>query len=234
MIKIKIGSFFEEHIEKIVLVIFGLLCVWLMITRVLLSPNKVIYDDAKYSPSAIDERVREEAELLQQRLQEPAEQLDSYQPKAVEFLAMLDSAVSDVDVDLWPPRPYNIASTTDINRSYRLPYIGEVNDVAVEHIWAVDYCPTARVTEQNPYYNAGHEPNDIDLVTVEAKFDVRGLYERFRENFVENIEEYGVHPQDCAGIVPPFSLGEHQIDLARAALSTWRSSISHSSLRSVV
>ena len=189
MIKLKIGSFFEEHIEKIILVIFGLLCVWLMITRVLLSPNQVVYEDAKYSPSAIDDRVYEEAELLRQKLLEPAEQLVSYQPKAVEFLAMLDSSINDIDVNLWPPRPYDVASTTDINRSYRLPYIGEVNDVDIEHIRAVAYCPTTRVSEQNPYYSAGHEPNDIDLVTVEAKFDVRGLYERFRENFVDNVEE---------------------------------------------
>jgi hypothetical protein len=191
---IKIGSFFEEHIEKIILVVFGLLCVWLMITRVLLSPNQVVYDNEKYSPSAVDGRVYEEAELLQQKLKEPTDQLESYEPKAVEFLAMLDSTVSDVDVDLWPPRPYNIASTTDINRSYRLPYIGEVNDVAVEHIRAVAYCPTTRVTEQNPYYTAGHEPNDIDLVTVEAKFDVRELYERFRDSFVENVEEQYADP----------------------------------------
>ncbi len=38
---IKIGSFFEEHIEKIVLGIVGLVCVWLLITRVIFSPNEV-------------------------------------------------------------------------------------------------------------------------------------------------------------------------------------------------
>ncbi len=191
---IKIGSFFEEHIEKIVLVIFGLLCVWLMITRVLLSPNQVVYEKTKYSPSAIDERVYEDAELLRQKQLEPADQLESYKPKAVEFLAMLDSAVSDIDINLWPPRPYNVASRTDVNRSYRLPVIGEVNEVAIEHIRAVAYCPTTRITEQNLYYTAGREPNDIDLVTVEAKFDVRGLYERFRESFVDNVEEQWADP----------------------------------------
>ena len=84
MIKIKIGSFFEEHIEKIVLVIFGLLCVWLMITRVLLSPNQVVYDDERYSPSAIDERVYEDAKLLRQKLEGLAGQQTSYQSKADE------------------------------------------------------------------------------------------------------------------------------------------------------
>ena len=35
----KIGSFFEEYVEKIVLVVVGLLCVFLFIFRVLFSPN---------------------------------------------------------------------------------------------------------------------------------------------------------------------------------------------------
>ena len=69
---IKIGSFFEEHIEKMVLVIVGLVCVWLLITRVISSPNDVLYGDRKYSPGAIDEQVYEEAKLLRERINTPA------------------------------------------------------------------------------------------------------------------------------------------------------------------
>ena len=72
---IKIGSFFEEHVEKIVLAVFGILCIWLLITRVLLSPNQVVYNNEKYSPSAVDDRVYEDAELLRQKLS--SEQLAS-------------------------------------------------------------------------------------------------------------------------------------------------------------
>jgi hypothetical protein len=191
---IKIGTFFEQHVEKIVLAVFGILSIWLLITRVLLSPNQVVYEKEKYSPSAIDDRIYEDAERLRQKLSEPSEGTDAYQPKAANFLAVLDSAVRDVDTNLWPPQPYSVASRVDVDKSYRLPRIGEVNDVAIEHIRAVAYCPTARVTEQNLYYNVGHEPNDIDLVTVQAKFDVRGLYERFRNSFVENVEEKYADP----------------------------------------
>ena len=63
---IKIGSFFEENIEKIVLVIVGLVCVWLLITRVIFSPNTVSYNDRNFSPSAIDNHIYGEAELLRQ------------------------------------------------------------------------------------------------------------------------------------------------------------------------
>ena len=68
MIKISsIGSFFEEHIEKIILVIVGLVCVWLLITRVILSPITVSYDGRNFSPSAIDNYVYEQAQLLKQK-----------------------------------------------------------------------------------------------------------------------------------------------------------------------
>ena len=58
----KIGRFFEEHIEKIILVIVGMLCVMLFIWRVLLSPNmvEIVNNEGKtekLSPVNIDDRV---------------------------------------------------------------------------------------------------------------------------------------------------------------------------------
>jgi hypothetical protein len=58
----------------------------------------------------------------------------------------------------------------------------------------VAYVPIDEVTPQNPYDKAGNEPNDIDLVTVEAKFDIAELYDRFRESFVEDVEEQHADP----------------------------------------
>ena len=63
MIK-KIGHFFEEHIEKIILIIVGILCSWLLITRVLLSPNVVEYDGKTYTPITIDAKLYEDAKAL--------------------------------------------------------------------------------------------------------------------------------------------------------------------------
>ncbi len=47
----KDSNFFEEHVEKIVLVVVGLGCLWLFITRVLLSPIHVEYDNKKRNPT---------------------------------------------------------------------------------------------------------------------------------------------------------------------------------------
>jgi hypothetical protein len=60
----KIGGFFEEHVEKMVLVVVGALCAWLLITRVILSPNVVPYDGKNISPTAIDEQIYAKAKLL--------------------------------------------------------------------------------------------------------------------------------------------------------------------------
>jgi len=190
MIKISnIGSFFEEHIEKIILVIVGLICAFLLITRVILSPNMVSWDDRNFSPSSIDNYVYEQAQLLRQRLNNPPEQMEPYKPKAVEFLALLDSSINNVDTTLWPVVPYEIGAEAGVAGIYTLPRIGEVNDVAVEHIRAVAYVPIEPVTEDNPYDKAGNEPNDIDIVTVEAKFDIQQLYDKFNESMYEDIEE---------------------------------------------
>ena len=195
MIKISsIGSFFEEHVEKIILVIVGLVCAFLLITRVILSPNMVSWDDRNFSPSSIDNYVYEQAQLLRQRLNDPPEQMEPYKPKAGEFLAMLDSTINNVDTTLWPVVPFEPGADTGVAGIYTLPRIGEVNDVAVEHIRAVAYVPIEPVTEQNPYDKAGNEPNDIDLVTVEAKFDIQQLYAKFKESLFEDVEEEFADP----------------------------------------
>lgn len=186
----KIVSFLEAHVEKIVLVIVGLVCIWLMITRVILSPNQVLYDNVKYSPAAIDEKVYEEAKLLRDKVSTPPEGSELYQSKLTEFVALLDSSISDIDVNIWPQVPYTVDETLrGTGGKYRLPRIGTVGEVAIEHIRAAAYVPTDVITPENPYDKATNEPNDIDLVTVEAKFDIEGLYNSFEQSFVDDVEE---------------------------------------------
>ena len=190
----KIGSFFEEHIEKIILVVVGILCAILLIFRVLLSPNVVEYDQRKFSPASIDDYIYEQAQLLRQKLKEAPQQPEPYNSKKEEFLARIDSAISDIDVSLWPVQPYSFTEKADYEGIYNIPHIGQVTDVAVEHIRAAAYVPTDIITELNPYETATNEPNDIDLVTVEAKFDVKQLYDRFRKSFIEDVEDQWVDP----------------------------------------
>ncbi len=194
MLKIKIGSFFEEHIDKMVLIVVGLVCAWLLITRVILSPNQVTYNGTKYSPSSIDTYVSEEAKNLKEKMNDPFSQPEPYKPKVDEFLALMNSSISDINLNLWFQLPYAVAGKSDIHGTYRLPRIGDVTEVEIEHIRAVAYVPTDRITELNTYERVRHEPNDIDLVTVEAKFNIQELYERFKESFILNVEEKMADP----------------------------------------
>ncbi|MHC4226623.1 MAG: hypothetical protein ACYSW0_04280, partial [Planctomycetota bacterium] len=190
----KIGRFFEEHVEKMILVIVGLVCAWLMITRVILSPNVVGWNERNLSPSAVDGYVYEQAQDLQEQFNRPPEAVEPYEPRIGDFLAKRDSAISSIDESLWPAVPSEGGVRMLAEGVYRLPAIGEVNDVAIGHIRAVAYHPIDEVTPQNPYDKAGNEPNDIDLVSVEAKFDVAKLWENFRECFVDDVEPQWADP----------------------------------------
>ncbi len=188
----KIGlGFLEEHAEKIILVIVGLICVWLLITRVLISPNVVEHEGRKFGPAAVDSYVKQQAMALEASLKSDPKSKPPYDPCLPEFVAKLDSAISGVDTSVAIALPYNTSAELAIaRRDYDMPRIGEVADVAAGHIRAVVYEPVELVTEKNPYDKARCEPNDIDLVTVEAKFDVAALYDNFHRNYAgSNIKE---------------------------------------------
>ena len=177
------GYFFEEHIEKIVLAIVGLVCLWLLITHVLISPNYIEYDNKKFSPGDIDNYISKQAEVLEDRLNRKPEPKTPYKPNIDKFIAKINLAISDIDISLSLPQPNRSLTDVGDDRVYSIPLIGKVSDVAVEHIRAVAYVPIGEIGEESIYGQAEHEPNDIDFVTVEAKFDVAGLYERCHECF---------------------------------------------------
>ncbi len=180
----KSSNFFEEHIEKIVLAIVGLVCLWLFVTRVIFSSSYVEYDNGKFGPDAIDSYISKQAEVLENKLnREPEPKEQPYEPKVDDFSAMLDSTVNDVDTSRALPQPIMSSKSRSDDRVYHPPSIGEVREVAVEHIRAVAYVPNIEINEKNVYSAGNSEPNDIDFVTVEAKFDVSELYKRFYESF---------------------------------------------------
>ena len=196
----KIGAFFEEHVEKIVLVVIGLLCVFLFIWRVLLSPNTVEIvtkegKTVKLSPGEIDNYVYQEALQLNNRQSvSPVTDTNSYTPKTKQYLALLDTSIRNIDTEQSIPNPEIITPTVVTRGRYNLPYIGPVTKVESEHIRAAAYVPTEPITEQRTYQQVGHEPNDIDLVTVEGKIDVTGIFNRFHECFVDQVEEQWADP----------------------------------------
>ncbi|MHC4417611.1 MAG: hypothetical protein ACYSU6_03380 [Planctomycetota bacterium] len=215
------GNFFEQHVEKIVLAVVGLVCLWLLITRVLISPTYVRYDDEKLGAGGIDGHILKEAELLEDRLNRKAKPKEPYARRVDDFGALVGSSISNVDVSLAPPLPPTLDEVR-VKGRYRIPSIGQVEEVAAEHIKAVAYVPTEVIDEDTVYGAEVSEPNDIDLVTVEAKFGVAELYERFNESFAgDNIPEEWRDP--CLG-VPVFAAVQlkRQELLSDGSWSDWK------------
>ncbi len=179
----KESNFFEEHVEKIVLAIVGLVFLWLFITRFLFSSVYIEYDNDKFDPRTIDNYIYKQAEVLEDKINREPEPKLPYKPRADDFIALFDSAISDIDVRLALPQPIFSSDDKIGDRQYRLPQVGEIDEVVVENFRTVAYVPTREINEENVYSPDNSEPNDIDFVTVEAKFDVSGLYKRFNDCF---------------------------------------------------
>ena len=195
------GNFFEEHVEKIVLVLVGLVCVWLLITRVVISPNKVVlYAGVKLGPGDIDRRIKEQADRLKLKLEGKPEPLPPYKQRVDAFVGLVDLPIGDIDISLYWPLP--IHSSTDVSdkRKYGVPLVGEVTDAAISYIRTVVYEPIIEIDEENQYDMSVSRPNDIDFVTVEAKFDVPGLHGRFYDSFTGDEVEQEEWRDPCLAI----------------------------------
>ena len=177
------NNFFEEHIEKIVLVVVGLVCLWLLFSRVLLSPNYIEYENKRFRPGDIDDYISKQVQQLEEKLDRQPEPIPPYDQRVDDFLALVDSAIDNIGTGIYIPIPNPVSEIIGTQPRYNLPHIGEVNNTSVEHIRAVAYIPTEQINEDNPYDSATHEPSDIDFVTVEGRFDIRQLYASFKESF---------------------------------------------------
>ncbi len=184
----KDGKFFEKHIEKMVLAIAGVLSLWLLFTKVVITPNRVLFNGQKYSCVEIDKRVIAQAEDLDDLLGRDPVAVETYKPRVNEFSAKIDSSLNISGIE-WP-LPNNNPNDVGSRVVYDVPEIGEVSEALTRHIRAVAYIPEEEVREKQRYETVKTEANDIDFVTVEGKFDVAALYERFEKSFgLEEVEE---------------------------------------------
>ncbi len=215
------GNFFEKHVEKMVLAVVGLICLWLLVTHVLISPSAVKLGNRQLGPGDVDYWIRERAVQLADRLKDdpkPAPVRDPCYPRLDHLLA---SAVSiDEQLVTWLG-PRNIPPNLD-KREYNLPLVGRLTDVLVEHFRAVAYVPTVEIGADKAYEESTSEPNDIDFVTVEAKFDVGQLYRAFRESFAgQEVREEWRDPCLAKPVFAAVQL-QRQERLADGSWSEWQ------------
>jgi hypothetical protein len=178
MIK-KRNNFIDEHIEKVALVIGGIAAIYVLYAFVLRGPE-LIFDNQKFRPGQLDIYIVEQSEKLKERLAREPIPKPPYLPQSVSFLAKMNS-VLDTNLNVLWPVPSSVETMVD--KKYRMPVIGSVNDVSVEHIRAAAYMPKVAVTAENADTQETYEPNDLDLVTVQASFDLAPLIDSFQECF---------------------------------------------------
>ena len=177
MIK-KIGGFLEEHVEKIILIIVGLLCSWLLITRVLLTPNVVEYDGKNFSPGYLDVQILED--VKEKIKKNESEQFDIIPSDKRNYSLLFENPLGDTDfIALSKP----VKPKKDPNTSYPEPDINKikVTNAAVEYIRSVVYEPIEEITKSKPYQNGNSEPNDLDFITVSGNIDIKSIVDEFNK-----------------------------------------------------
>ena len=217
----KLGRFCESHIEKIVLIVVGGVSAYLFFTRVIFSPNTVEYDQKNVSPSRIDSYVSLKVQDLRTALAgidrkdsavEPVSLVNGEgnpllakafpsRPAPENFMALFENPLSFLEPDGASIGPVRRMVA---EKRYALPSVGRVTDVAAVHIRAAAYVPIEPVTTEMDYTLVPKEPNDLDLVTVEARFDVKELYRQFKAYF-DGTEVEKREWRDPALAVPEFA-----------------------------
>lgn len=179
MIK-KQGNFIEAHIEKVALLIGALGALFIVYKFVLSSGGEVPFNGQTFHPGQLDTYIMEQSDKLQARLEREPVLKPAYIPKSKDFLAKMSSMLGEDLNVLWPV-PSAVEITVD--KKYRIPAVGEINDVSVEHIRAAAYLPKVAITPENVESEDSYEPNDLDLVTVQGSFDLGSLTDSFQECF---------------------------------------------------
>ena len=178
----KNNNFLEQYADKLILAIFGIVSLWLLFTQVLGGGSFVEYDSRKFGPGQIDKYIESQARDLEEKLETQPEKPRKYESKLKTYESLLDSAINGVNASVHLPMPSFGSKTASDERTYHLPEIGLVDDVAVQLVRSVAYNP---LHEEMRTDNTEIEDEllDVDLVTVQGSFDTAKLYKRFHDSF---------------------------------------------------
>lgn len=195
MIKKNKGNLLEQHAEKIVLGVVGIVSVGLLWMFVLTSPNAEKIGGRKRGPGEIDRYIEGQsdqldAELKKDPIEPPLAAADAMRKR---YLAKLDNTIADVP-DFQIPGVAPNPNAAEEDRLYAMPLvpsregddsvIGTVDKVVAEVIRGAAHVPLDEIGPDNAYDKAMTRLDDIDLVTVQASFDIGALYRNFTQSFV--------------------------------------------------
>lgn len=173
----------EKQIDKIVLGLMVIISLGILWLYVLSGPYAESVDGKKRGPGEIDRYVRQRAEQLEEKLNEPAS-LERYNPVHVSaYEELMRCPLKDIEEIVLLPVPQPGSEEIEEDRIYDIPEIGPLTEVAVAALRGAVQKPVEDVGPDNPYLATSTELADIDLVTVSASFDLQRLYNNFQQSF---------------------------------------------------
>jgi hypothetical protein len=180
----------ESQIDKIVLGVIVLISLMLLWVYVIGNPygEKVRIGGREISvnPGNIDRKVKEDADRLLADLEQPP-QPGPYsiydKTYAADFTQKLKVAIPAVAADLPIPYPGVGEAAIEEDRQYAMPAVPNLTEVQAAVLRGAALVPVEEVTAGMPYEMVETKVEDMDLVTVSAKFDLRRLYDNFRLSF---------------------------------------------------
>jgi hypothetical protein len=176
------GNLLEQHAEKIVFAVSGVLCLWLLVMFVIGSPNAVVIDGRKLKPGEVDKHIKTKADKLSADINVPPTTKPPLKdPTKIYIVKQTDplGGVPDFQIKI----PGKTDKVIKEDRLYALPVRGGIDKIAAEVIRGAAHIPVEEIGMDNPYDKAMTELGDIDLVTVEGSFDVAALYRSFKQSF---------------------------------------------------
>ena len=178
----------EKQIDKIVLGVFALISLFLLWVFVIGNPYsekvRIQGRERTLSPSEIDRYVNQEAEKMLPELEKPVTPIPYNESYVANYDQLLQCSISDISSSVRIPSPGAGDVVIEEERLYALPQIPALTDVAIADLRGAAKVPTEEITPSRPYANAMGEVEDIDLVSVSARFDVKKLYTNFQQSFM--------------------------------------------------
>ncbi len=180
----------ELFIDKVIMAAAIIAALAILLFFVIGSPNAVEYNGRKIAPGQIDEVINKNADIIQEKLKEPPQDSNSYEPKELLYLGLLKNSIKNVNTNVNFPLP---GLPKDVNvvekRKYRLPAVEQAEKPSIAIVTMAAYVPTDELTDDITYDKAETQLTDMDLVTIESGINAKQLYEDFKSAFAgKNVE----------------------------------------------
>ena len=173
----------EKYVDKIIFTVVGLLCLALLWFFVISNPYGAKYKGKKFSPGQFDRQVSKDVALLEDKMGRSPVISETHIAQSGAYIALLTGSMASIDKDVYIPLPSVSEDVSNDNRKYVCPEIPSLEEVSAEWYRTVAHVPTEKVDLANTYKQAPCEYGDVDIVSVQATFDMEQLASNFTNSF---------------------------------------------------